>query len=88
MKLLLLDEFRLGVLEGDTVHDVTAAVQDLPHTGPHDLINALIARFAERRAALTEAVRRGKGVPLTQVRIRPPLPRRRRPRRRPSSPSC
>ena len=27
MKLLFFDEFRLGVLEGDTVHDVTAAVQ-------------------------------------------------------------
>ena len=75
MKLLFFDEFRLGVLEGDTVHDVTAAVQDLPHIGPHDLINALIARFAERRGALADAVRRGKGVPLRQVRVRPPLPR-------------
>ena len=75
MKLLFFDEFRLGVLEGDTVHDVTAVVQDVPHTGPHDLVNALVARFAERRAALTDAVRRGKGVPLKQVRVRPPVPR-------------
>jgi 2-keto-4-pentenoate hydratase/2-oxohepta-3-ene-1,7-dioic acid hydratase in catechol pathway len=75
MKLVFFDDFRLGVVNGDTVVDVSAHVDDIAHTGPHDLINGLIARFAEYRPRLTEAVAGAKGVPLASVRIRPPLPR-------------
>ncbi len=75
MKLLFFDDFKLGVLKGDAVVDVSAAVRDIPHTGPHDLINGLIERFADRRKALQEAADRGRGVPVSQVRIRPPLPK-------------
>jgi 2-keto-4-pentenoate hydratase/2-oxohepta-3-ene-1,7-dioic acid hydratase in catechol pathway len=74
MKLVYFDDYRLGVLKGDSVVDVASVVQDIPHTGPHDLINGLIARFAEYRPRLEEAAR-GTGVPVSGVRIRPPLPR-------------
>ncbi len=75
MKLLFFEDFRLGVLKGDTVVDVSAAVQKIPHTGPHDLISGLIERFADYRRALEEASTRGRGVPVKEVRIRPPLPK-------------
>jgi len=75
VKLLFFDDWKLGVLKGNTVVDVTLAVQSIPHLGPHDLINGLIARFAEYRARVEEAASKGQGVPVTQVRIRPPLPR-------------
>jgi 2-keto-4-pentenoate hydratase/2-oxohepta-3-ene-1,7-dioic acid hydratase in catechol pathway len=75
MKLVFFDDFRLGVVKGDAVVDVSSNVQDIAHTGPHDLINGLIARFADYRARLTDAVARGKGVALASVKIRPPLPR-------------
>jgi 2-keto-4-pentenoate hydratase/2-oxohepta-3-ene-1,7-dioic acid hydratase in catechol pathway len=75
MKLLFFDGFKLGVLKGDAVVDVSSVVQDIPHTGPGDLISGLIERFADRRRALQEAADRGRGVPVSQVRIRPPLPR-------------
>jgi 2-keto-4-pentenoate hydratase/2-oxohepta-3-ene-1,7-dioic acid hydratase in catechol pathway len=75
MKLLYFNDFRLGVLKGDRVVDVSAVVQDIPHTGPHDLINGLIARFAQYRGRLEEAAARGNGVPVDSVRIRPPLPK-------------
>ncbi len=74
MKLLYFDDFRLGVLSGDTVVDVTAIVEDLPHRDRQDLMNGLIANFAKYRARLEKAAE-GKGVPLSGVRIRPPLPR-------------
>ena len=35
MKLLFFDDFKLGVLKGDTVMDVSQVVQDIPHTAPH-----------------------------------------------------
>ena len=75
MRLLFFDDFRLGVLAGDRVVDVSAVVEGIPHTGPHDLIAGLIARFAEYRGRLDEAARRGRGIPVGQVRIRPPLPK-------------
>jgi 2-keto-4-pentenoate hydratase/2-oxohepta-3-ene-1,7-dioic acid hydratase in catechol pathway len=75
MKLTYFDDFKLGVVKGDTIVDVSKAVQDIPHTGPHDLINGVIEHFAKYRGAIEKAAADGKGVPLSKVRIRPPLPR-------------
>src|SRR5882672_5386732 len=76
MKLLYFNDFKLGVLKGDnTVVDVTAAAQDIPHTGPGDLINGLIERFSSYRQKLEDAASRGQGVPLASVRVCPPLPK-------------
>ena len=75
MRILYFDDFKLGVLKGDAVVDVSAVVKDIPHTGPHDLINGLIARFGDYKKKLEDAVAKGKGVRLSGVRIRPPLPK-------------
>ena len=49
MKLLYFDDFKLGVLkDGDKVVDVSAVVQDIPHTGPQGNDHRL--RFAGPRA--------------------------------------
>jgi 2-keto-4-pentenoate hydratase/2-oxohepta-3-ene-1,7-dioic acid hydratase in catechol pathway len=75
MKLMYFDDYRLGVLAGDSVVDVSAAVQDIPHTGPHNLISGLIERFADYKKRLEEEAARGRGVPVANVKIRPPLPK-------------
>src|SRR5262247_4531098 len=75
MKLLFFDDFKLGVMKGDSVVDVSQLVHEIPHTGPHDLISGLIERFADYRSTFEEATAAGTGVPLSSVRIRPPLPR-------------
>ncbi len=75
MKILYFNDFRLGVLNGDQVVDVSDLVQDIPHTGPHNLISGLIERFAAYRPKLEKAAASGKGVPVGSVRIRPPLPK-------------
>ena len=75
MKFLYFDDFKLGVLKGDTVVDVTSVVKGIPHTGPHDLINGVIEHFNEFRPKLEEAAARGQGIAVAGVRIRPPLPR-------------
>ena len=75
MKLLFFDEFKLGVLRADnTVADVSAAVRDIPHTHPGNLLSGLIERFATYRPRLEEAAK-GAGVPVGKVRIRPPVPK-------------
>jgi 2-keto-4-pentenoate hydratase/2-oxohepta-3-ene-1,7-dioic acid hydratase in catechol pathway len=75
MKLLFFDDFKLGVLKGDTVVDVSAVVHEIPHTAPHNLITGLIERFADYRSALEQAAAAGTGVAVDKVRIRPPLPK-------------
>ncbi len=75
MKLMYFNDFRLGVLKGDNVVDVTAAVQNIPHTGPGNLIIGVIERWADVRGTLERAVASGSGLPVNQVKIRPPLPK-------------
>ncbi len=74
MKLIYFDDFKLGVLAGDSVIDVGAVVQDVPHTNPGNLMNGLIARFGDYRRRLEDAAAGGGGVPLSSVRVRPPVP--------------
>jgi len=75
VKILYFDDFKLGVLKGDTVVDVSDVVRDVPHIGPHDLISGVIERWASYKARLEQAAAQGRGIPLGQVKIRPPLPK-------------
>jgi 2-keto-4-pentenoate hydratase/2-oxohepta-3-ene-1,7-dioic acid hydratase in catechol pathway len=74
MKLVHFDDYRLGVLKGDSVVDVSHLVQDIPHTGPGDRMTGLIARFGAYRARL-EAASEGQRINIAQVRLRAPLPK-------------
>src|SRR6201746_1831611 len=74
MKLVYFDDFKLGVLKGDAVVDVSAAVKDIPHTGPGDLMNALIEHWSTYKPRLEAAAAAGAGVPVSGVRLRPPVP--------------
>jgi 2-keto-4-pentenoate hydratase/2-oxohepta-3-ene-1,7-dioic acid hydratase in catechol pathway len=73
MKLLYFDDFKLGVVKNDSVVDVSAAVKDIPHVGPGDLMNGLIEQWGSYKPRL-EAAAAGAGVPVSSVRIRPPVP--------------
>jgi 2-keto-4-pentenoate hydratase/2-oxohepta-3-ene-1,7-dioic acid hydratase in catechol pathway len=75
MKILFFDDFKLGVLNGDAVVDVSRVVQDIPRLGPQDVIRGVIERFTELRPHLEAAAAQERGVPLDRVRIRPPLPK-------------
>ncbi|MEA2950551.1 MAG: hypothetical protein QOJ96_71, partial [Alphaproteobacteria bacterium] len=69
MKLLYFDDFKLGVLKNDAVVDVSAAVKDIPHAGPGDLMNGLIEHWDSYRPRLEAAAARGAGVAVSSVRI-------------------
>src|SRR5262249_28371785 len=71
MKILYFDDFRLGVLEGDGVVDVSHVARDIPHTGPHGLISGLIERFGDYRQRLAAAGRQGRRAPPRRGRVRP-----------------
>jgi 2-keto-4-pentenoate hydratase/2-oxohepta-3-ene-1,7-dioic acid hydratase in catechol pathway len=75
MRLAFFDDYKLGVVKGDGIVDVSLVVRDITHVGPGDLISGLIARFADYQARLTDAATSGKATPLASARLRPPLPK-------------
>ena len=75
MKILFFDDWKLGVLKGDSVVDVSPWSRDIPHTGPHNLISGLDRAVRGPQARLEEAVSRGQGVPRGLGQSRPPLPK-------------
>jgi len=76
MKLVFFNDFDLGVLRDDkTVVDVGAAVKGVKHVTPQDLMSGVIADFAKLHPAIEDAAKKGKGVPMDSVRLRPPLPK-------------
>jgi 2-keto-4-pentenoate hydratase/2-oxohepta-3-ene-1,7-dioic acid hydratase in catechol pathway len=77
MRLSYFDDFRLGVLKGDGIVDVTPLLTALPHRDTQDLMPALIADFTAHRARLEAHVAGAAAKPLDSVRLRPPLPRAR-----------
>src|SRR5262245_4863780 len=65
--------FKLGVVAGDKVVDVTDAVKDIPRPGPQDVMRGVIERFDALKDRLADAAAKGHGKPLSQVRLRPSL---------------
>lgn len=75
MKLAFFDDFKLGVVAGESVVDVSAAVTDIPRVHPQDVIRGVIENWSQYGEVLREAASNGVGVPLSAVRLRPPVPR-------------
>lgn len=75
MKLCYFNDYRLGVVKGDAVVDITDTVKDIPHIDSRDLIIGLIAKWDSYKAKVEKAAADGKGVPLKDVRLRPPVPK-------------
>ena len=75
MKLVFVDDFKLGIIKGKNVVDVSEAVAGIPHTSPQDLLNRLIENFSEYRSKLEALVNEQEGKPTSQVRFRSPMPK-------------
>lgn len=75
MKLGFFDDYRLGVVKGDAIVDVTDELDAIPRLEPQHLMQGLIADFGTYRARLEARVSAEAGKPLADVRMRPPLPR-------------
>lgn len=75
MKLCYFNDWRLGVIKGDHVVDVTEAVKDIPHLDARDLIVGLTARWDSHQAKVEKAAASGAALPVKDVRLRPPVPK-------------
>jgi len=75
MKLVFYDDFKLGVMNGDTVVDAASALSGIHHHSPQDLLNQLIENFSQYRSSLNQLASQGAGVPVNSVRLRSPVPK-------------
>jgi 2-keto-4-pentenoate hydratase/2-oxohepta-3-ene-1,7-dioic acid hydratase in catechol pathway len=75
MKLAFFDDFKLGVVTGDKVVDVSDVVKDIPRMGPQDVMRGVIEKFDQLKGKLADAAAKGQGKPVSQVKLRAPLPK-------------
>ena len=74
MKLVFYGDFKLGVVNGDTVVDAASAVSGIHHHSPQDLLSQVIENFPQYRSSLNQLASQGTGVPINSVRLRSPVP--------------
>jgi 2-keto-4-pentenoate hydratase/2-oxohepta-3-ene-1,7-dioic acid hydratase in catechol pathway len=75
MKLVLYDDYKLGVLEGDQVLNASPVAASLGYHSPQEMMQMLITGWAELRPQIEQAIAGQRGRPLASVRLRPPIPR-------------
>jgi len=73
MQFVHFDDYRLGVLAGENVVDISDLVGQVG-VGPQSRVAALIANWEDLAPKITEAAG-GSGVPLSSVRVRPSVPK-------------
>jgi 2-keto-4-pentenoate hydratase/2-oxohepta-3-ene-1,7-dioic acid hydratase in catechol pathway len=75
VKICYFNDWRLGVIKGDAVVDITDTVEEIPHLRREDLILGLIANWDAWKGKVGNAVAAGSGTPLKGIRLRPPVPK-------------
>lgn len=74
MKIAVFDDFRVGVVEGSQLFDVTTALPKFLSEIPLQRINWLIAHWDVMRPAIAAARASSSPIQLTSVRLLPPNP--------------
>jgi 2-keto-4-pentenoate hydratase/2-oxohepta-3-ene-1,7-dioic acid hydratase in catechol pathway len=74
MRLALFDDYRLGVVDGDQLADVTDALDEHDTEWPWVFVPRMIIHFDQVRPRIERLVPGARRVPLTQARLRPPVP--------------
>ncbi|HZR61229.1 MAG TPA: fumarylacetoacetate hydrolase family protein [Xanthobacteraceae bacterium] len=75
MKLAFFDNYKLGVVLGDKIVDVSAVTKGIKALGPQDVIRGVIEKWSTYKGKLAAAAKKGKGKPLAKVKLRAPLPK-------------
>ncbi|MBV6304683.1 fumarylacetoacetate hydrolase family protein [Candidimonas humi] len=74
MNIASFNDYRVGIVDGPEIFDMTAALPSFLDQLPRQRMNWLIAHWDELSATLSAYHRHGIGLPLDQVRLLPPNP--------------
>jgi 2-keto-4-pentenoate hydratase/2-oxohepta-3-ene-1,7-dioic acid hydratase in catechol pathway len=75
MKLVLFNEYRLGVIQNGRVVDAMEAFKDIQFRRPQDVLEEVITNWEELKPKIEAAIRGREGIPLDSVKLWPPVPR-------------
>lgn len=75
MKFMYFNDYRLGVVKGNGVVDITDIAKVVPHRDTLDLMAGVIEQFGSLRGTIEAEVAKASAIPLSEVAIRVPLPR-------------
>lgn len=75
MKIGFYDDWKPCIVKEDGVIDISAEVADLPNARPQILLEEIIMNWNRLRPRLEQLANSGSVTPLSQVRLRPPVPR-------------
>ncbi len=78
MRLAFFNDFNLGVMRGSEIVNVQEALHEIRYNSPQELIEQVIINFEDLRPRFAEIIGKGKGIPIAQVKLRPPVPRPRK----------
>jgi 2-keto-4-pentenoate hydratase/2-oxohepta-3-ene-1,7-dioic acid hydratase in catechol pathway len=74
MKLAFFDDFRLAVVRDDNLYDVHDAVAEIPRVRAQDVLVGVIEGWDRWKGVLDAAADAAEPIPLSSVRLRPPVP--------------
>ncbi|MDP3139693.1 MAG: fumarylacetoacetate hydrolase family protein [Burkholderiaceae bacterium] len=74
MKIASFEDFRVGVVDGDTVYDMTAVLPAFLAQLPRQRVNWLIANWATMAAPFADYRTKGEARPMAGLRLLPPNP--------------
>ena len=75
MKLVLFDDYRLGVIKDNRVVDAMGALEGQTFRRPQDMIEEVIINWEALKPEIETAIAGKEGVPLQSVRLRAPVPK-------------
>ena len=75
MKLVLYNDFQLGVLQGDTVVPVGDSIADLRYHNAQEMMQMIITDWDALQSRIENAIESGHGIALDTVTLQSPLPR-------------
>jgi len=75
MRLVSYDDFVVGMLRGDEITDLTAAIGDVPSLPWDERVPAFIRSYSGSLATSKDQWNQQPALPLTSVRLRAPVPR-------------
>ncbi|NDZ18938.1 hypothetical protein C7T35_21675 [Variovorax sp. WS11] len=74
MKIASFDDYRIGVVDGNTVHDMTSALPEFLAQLPRQRVNWLVSHWPELRSKFADYRNSGRELPLASVKLLPANP--------------
>ena len=75
MKFALFDEYKIGVIEGNVLFDISEITSTVSAYDPQHRMNWLISKYYSLKDKIEKIVRESSPIPIEKARIRAPLPK-------------